>query len=1320
MCSNLKTRFIFAAMLLAVLSSSVYSKTKPKEHAHPQKIILEYEFEEPFVEHINNQEIISFDDCRLYRKVGAPLVPVRDAKILIPLNKDVENIEVYPSGVKDLEGSYNLTPAPQVSPISYAGPREHAGRDEEVYGMNQAWPGVYYEDICLQYKRGYKILILNLFPLQYIPAMKKVSYVSKLSLEITLKDVEEKNVIKPTNRTVRELRDNIDNISALETYSKGEIDRLNERNKTIDSPLGRIPRNKELRGRDGKNGISFRGNRGEAGDGTSFITSDNVKSLATGFPYYGEEGQDYKYVVITSQYLADVNNFDANDSSYTYQALCDSKTDKNIPACIVTTEWIYDNYDANDFDPDRKLYCNFDYGLSVVVWAKRDQSGQEEYILDQRDDVNDGWYLKFNSEDKVVFSMGDSETSESLVSETTITDSNWHFICVTAPKSPTCETDCQYTCSMYIDSGTVVDNSTNFALDALSVDSDLIIGRQSINESGYFKGALDSVMAFSAESHLFDVNPYWNDGDGNEIVAYRAWNCMCLSVLPMNDDSEKFIVINNEDVLTEPDYSPAGYIRNGFCNGISQRQTEEMSLENGKIGKALTFNGSSDYIRLLKEDTYRDFSISIRVFLMDAFQSWGTEYVLLGGSKDYVPLRAMTAPDTDANQGFLHLRDHIASDLYYACVSPNEPLDTDHDGLYGMPQDEPDITADISAGRAPVETVEEVANFVRKTLNYENTGMNDDYLRTVLMGGTFINMPPYDNDPCQGIKKFNKPRSESVRTGYGGKTGFENCSLPGSLDFEVLCLYDQPAFPSGCTAGETGWTITNSNYGWRYTESSSDCNGWIFDANDSNWCQGWDWYHDSTFTKSCLWEAGWDCNSEGWSATNDLIPLLNGATEHPTPHIIYHTEHGFDRSGEYKGCYNLKMYTQGCLGADPDRSNPNIYSTLDMLNNTKAFFVYTDTCIPGAIDAEDCWSEEIVTMEHGAFGVISNSHYGVADSNSDSIDGPSIQYARGFFDAVLDKGIRKTGEALNDCKFQLINSITEKYMRLCYYELNLLGDPEISLRVQDCFPYDNPAYEDWVDLGKPNCWCEQPYGSGYQCDGDADGETEYVFPNGDFRVYNSDLTLVVANWQKTIDDPNLNPCADIDHMAETDLEYRVYSNDLNIVIANWKAMDANLPGDCPRASFEMVDLADSNIAVYGTTSGDYIDTHSRNDVYESIQEVTSTGPPASRYSRLEHKWTFDVSGGDTVTFYVEAYHTENSEDDDFVFAYSTTDKPNSWTDMLIVTKTSDDDTLQSYELPSSISGTVYIRVKDTDDTAGNDENDTIYVDHMKIVSEFGS
>ena len=145
--------------------------------------------------------------------------------------------------------------------------------------------------------------------------------------------------------------------------------------------------------------------------------------------------------------------------------------------------------------------------------------------------------------------------------------------------------------------------------------------------------------------------------------------------------------------------------------------------------------------------------------------------------------------------------------------------------------------------------------------------------------------------------------------------------------------------------------------------------------------------------------------------------------------------------------------------------------------------------------------------------------------------------------------------------------------------------------------------------------------------------------------------------------------------------------------------------------------ATENIPLSGTVTGDHTLTHTSDNINESIQEDAITiGKPDGITSYLEHKWTIDVGSAikADVTFYVEAYHTANGENDEFIFAYSTDDI--NYHDMLTVTKTSDDGTYQIFEMPQTTGGTVYIRVQDTNRTAGSTVKDTIYIDHMFIRS----
>jgi hypothetical protein len=146
----------------------------------------------------------------------------------------------------------------------------------------------------------------------------------------------------------------------------------------------------------------------------------------------------------------------------------------------------------------------------------------------------------------------------------------------------------------------------------------------------------------------------------------------------------------------------------------------------------------------------------------------------------------------------------------------------------------------------------------------------------------------------------------------------------------------------------------------------------------------------------------------------------------------------------------------------------------------------------------------------------------------------------------------------------------------------------------------------------------------------------------------------------------------------------------------------------------------ADIPVSGTVVGTHVNTRAGDNIYQALTEIESDGNPAkNRFSYLEHKWEFDVTGGNAVTFIVEAHHTANNESDDFIFACSTNGVNGSYQNMFMVTKTIDNHTKQTFVLPPGTSGTVHVRVRDTNRSAGRRTLDTLRIDEMYILSETG-
>jgi hypothetical protein len=158
------------------------------------------------------------------------------------------------------------------------------------------------------------------------------------------------------------------------------------------------------------------------------------------------------------------------------------------------------------------------------------------------------------------------------------------------------------------------------------------------------------------------------------------------------------------------------------------------------------------------------------------------------------------------------------------------------------------------------------------------------------------------------------------------------------------------------------------------------------------------------------------------------------------------------------------------------------------------------------------------------------------------------------------------------------------------------------------------------------------------------------------------------------------------------------------------------PGACGGAGVTDA-YPQSEGAVLGSVTGTHSNTSASDDQLQSITEVLSSGgSPANRFSQLEHHWTTQVTAGSQIELHVEGFRTSSPDGDDFAFEYST-NGGSSWTATgLPSLPTADPDADLSAALPASLSGTVMLRVIDTNRTQGTQDLDTVSIDELFIRS----
>ena len=125
-----------------------------------------------------------------------------------------------------------------------------------------------------------------------------------------------------------------------------------------------------------------------------------------------------------------------------------------------------------------------------------------------------------------------------------------------------------------------------------------------------------------------------------------------------------------------------------------------------------------------------DAAEKVRNFIKDAYQNWGTVYIVLGGDTRIVPIRTVDVPKMKENIG----RTEMPTDIYYANLDGN--WNANGNSLIGeydiYVDDGIDFYSDVMIGRALVASLAEARIFVDKTLHYSSGSNRGVWQRTVL------------------------------------------------------------------------------------------------------------------------------------------------------------------------------------------------------------------------------------------------------------------------------------------------------------------------------------------------------------------------------------------------------------------------------------------------------------------------------------------------------------------------------------------------------------------------------------------------------------
>ena len=188
-------------------------------------VTVTYSFERPEITPVTVDgvmyERVTIPGCTNGGLAGQPALPARGANILLPYGADVAGIEIVTGERVSLGGGHNVLPVARPARLM-DGPEaaQPPTPDVAIYASAEAFPGAQFEEIGVQGFRGYAILVLELQPVQYVPATGELYYYPTLTVNVsTVESARANTLFRGLPEDHREAMAKVDNAATAASYA---------------------------------------------------------------------------------------------------------------------------------------------------------------------------------------------------------------------------------------------------------------------------------------------------------------------------------------------------------------------------------------------------------------------------------------------------------------------------------------------------------------------------------------------------------------------------------------------------------------------------------------------------------------------------------------------------------------------------------------------------------------------------------------------------------------------------------------------------------------------------------------------------------------------------------------------------------------------------------------------------------------------------------------------------------------------------------------------------------------------------------------------
>jgi hypothetical protein len=168
-------RTIFIVLVALGLSASAIG-------SESDSFVVEFQFS---IVQSEGCSTLMVEDTMLQEIPGEPLIPYYSARILLPQDTEVKEVKVKhtdPIVEKGIDMVWGQLPCTSSDvPVK-------VGRNEEIYGSDKEYPNELYRIVSTESFRGFRILNLILYPVQYQSKSQTVKFYSELYVHVQVKE----------------------------------------------------------------------------------------------------------------------------------------------------------------------------------------------------------------------------------------------------------------------------------------------------------------------------------------------------------------------------------------------------------------------------------------------------------------------------------------------------------------------------------------------------------------------------------------------------------------------------------------------------------------------------------------------------------------------------------------------------------------------------------------------------------------------------------------------------------------------------------------------------------------------------------------------------------------------------------------------------------------------------------------------------------------------------------------------------------------------------------------------------------------------------